>query len=111
MNVYKQRFDAYSRTLKKRLVVSRLVGILACLVGIACIVLFALYHKETQWQWLCLIMLAYSLGTIFMQNCNLQAIKNGNPWQRINGFCSLMLYALDIFILVYSLVKGYIVLF
>ena len=111
MSLYAQRMNDYSKVLKKRLIVSRLIGILACLVGIACIVLFAYFHEQTNWQWLCLILMAYSLGTIFMQNCNLQAIKVGNPWQRVNGACAILMYILDIIILVYALSTGKVVLF
>lgn len=110
MSSYAQKMDDYSRVLKRRMVLARFMGIMGCCVGIACIVLYAYFHNEEQWQWLCLTLMAYSLGTIFMQNCNLQAVKVGNPWQRVNGICAMLMYALDIAIITYALATGKVIL-
>lgn len=106
MNGYSQKMNDYAKVLKRRLITSRLIGILGCLIGLACIVLYAYFHGQTQWQWTCLVLLGYSLGTIFMQNCNLQAVKNGNPWERVNGICAILMFLLDIFILSYAMASG-----
>lgn len=107
---YSEQMQEYTKALKRRLVLSRLIGILGCLVGIACIIFYAFFRGDVQWQWLCLIMMVYSLGMIFMQNCNLQAVKVGNPWQRVNGICSILLFALDVSLITYALCVGKIIL-
>lgn len=110
MSAYTEKMNDYSKVLKKRMIWARLIGILGCAIAIACIVLYAYHHGETQWQWLCLILMTYSLGTIFLQNCNLQTVKVGNPWQRVNGICSVLLYAVDVAIITYALSTGLVVL-
>lgn len=110
MSSYSNQIQGYSKSLKKRMIVSRLFGIFGCCVGIASIVLYSFYKETTHWQWLCLIMMTYSLGMIFMQNCNLQAVKVGNPWQRVNGLCAILLFALDVMLITYALTTGKIIL-
>lgn len=110
MSAYTEQINDYSKVLKKRMITARLVGILGCLIAITCIILYAYNHDQTQWQWICLILMTYSLGTIFLQNCNLQTIKVGNPWQRVNGICAILLYAVDVVIITYALCMGFVVL-
>lgn len=110
MSSYAEKMKDYSKVLKKRMIMARLIGILGCAVAITCIVLYAQHHDQTQWQWLCLILMTYSLGTIFLQNCNLQTIKVGNPWQRVNAVCAVLLYAVDVVLITYALCMRFIVL-
>ncbi len=93
----------YTKHLKNKMMLARIFGILACLVAIAGIVL---KYLEIINAWLCIISIAYALGTIFGFNSNLQDIKVGNPWQRINGICSLLMYAFVIFLIIYGFATG-----
>lgn len=110
MSTYSEKMKDYSKVLKRRMIMARLIGILGCGVAIASLVFYAKYHDELQWKWICIILMMYSLGTIFLQNCNLQTIKVGNPWQRINAICAILLYLADVAIIVYAIVCGYVVL-
>ena len=91
-----QELNAY---LKRKMMISRIFGIFACLVAITGLVLKFL---EIVDDWLCLMMIVYSLGTIFALNGNLQDIKVGNPWQRINFACSVIMYLFVVFIIIYG---------
>ncbi len=95
-----QELSAY---LKRKMMISRIFGIFACLVAITGLVLKFL---ELLDDWLCLMMIVYSLGTIFALNGNLQDIKVGNPWQRINFACSVIMYLFVIFIIIYGFCIG-----
>lgn len=93
----------YAKHLKHKMMMARLLGILACLVAIAGIVLKYLGIVS---DWLCIISIAYSMATIFLFNSSLQDIRIGNPWQRINAICALLLYAFVIFLIVYGFTSG-----
>lgn len=91
--------QGYNAFLKRKMMISRIFGIFACLVAITGLVLKFLNLVD---DWLCLMMIVYSLGTIFALNGNLQDIKLGNPWQKINIFCSILMYLFVIFIIIYG---------
>lgn len=93
----------YAKHLKHKMMMARLLGILACLVAIAGIVFKYLGIVS---DWLCIISIAYSMATIFLFNSSLQDIRIGNPWQRINAICALLLYAFVIFLIVYGFTSG-----
>ena len=95
--------DDYVAYLKRRMMVARLMGILACLVAIAGILLkyFNLIN-----EWLCIISIAYAMGTIFASNSNLQDIRVGNPWQGVNALAAALLYVFVIFLIAYGFAEG-----
>ena len=95
--------NSYAKHLKHKMMMARLLGILACLVTITGIILKYLGIIS---DWLCIISIAYSMATIFTFNSSLQDIRVGNPWQRINAACSLLLYAFVIFLIVYGFTSG-----
>lgn len=103
MSDIRTQIEDSNRLLKRRMNMSRIIGTLACLMGIACIVLYAFNIVN---QWMCLIVLTYTMATIFSYNSSLQSIKVGNPWARINVICSLILYVLVIFLMSYALASG-----
>lgn len=89
--------------LKRKMMFARILGIIACLVALAGIVLRYLNLFNT---WLCLILISYCLGIIFTFNSNLQNVKVGNPWQRINSICAVVMYMLVAFLIIYGFVEG-----
>ncbi len=95
--------DKLSAYLRRKMMISRIFGIFACLVAITGLVLKLL---EVIDEWLCLLLIVYSLGTIFSLNGNLQDIKVGNPWQRINFACAILMYLFVVFIIIYGFCVG-----
>lgn len=93
----------YSKHLKHKMMMARILGIFACLIAIAGIVL---KYFGILSDWLCIISIAYAMATIFTFNSSLQDIRIGNPWQRINAVCSLLLYAFVVFLIVYGFISG-----
>ena len=93
----------YVKHLKRKVMFSRITGIFACLVAIAGLVLKLLGVVADWW---CIIMIAYAIATIFLLNANIQDIRVGNPWQRINTICSLIMFLFVIFLLVYGFTSG-----
>ena len=93
----------YADYLKRKLMMSRVVGLIVCLLGIACI---ALYYVKIVNGWLCLITLAYCMANTFSLNSQLQGIKTGNPWQRINAICSIFFYLFVVFLISYGFASG-----
>ncbi len=86
---------------KRKMIIRRIIGIIACLVTLGCI---AIYYFKTINEWLCIIIIAYCLGTIFSTNSFLQDIKVGNPWQRINGVVAVGFYIIVVFLIVYGFI-------
>lgn len=95
--------NEYTKHLKHKMMMARILGIMACIAIIAGLILKLLAIID---EWLCIISIAYSMGVVFAFNSNLQDIKIGNPWQRINAACSLFLFASVIFLIVYGFVSG-----
>ena len=95
--------NEYTKHLKHKMMMARLLGILACLIAIGGIVLKYLGLLS---DWLCIIAISYSMATIFTFNSSLQDIRVGNPWQRINAICSLLLYAIVIFLIEFGFTSG-----
>lgn len=101
--ITKQQVADYSAYLKRKMMLSRILGILTCLFGFACIVLY--YFKLVN-DWMCLVVLAYCMGNAFSFNSNLQGVKIGNPWARLNAICSFAMYLLVVFLISYGFVSG-----
>ena len=95
--------NRYPKYLKRKMMTARIIGIIACLATIAGIVL---KYFDIINEWLCIISISYSLGVIFSYNSNLQDIKVGNPWQRINAICAILIFAFVLFLVVYGFVSG-----
>ncbi len=87
--------------LRKKMIASRLTGIFTCLLALASV---AVYYLKSINEWLCIIALAYCLGTIFVANSFIQDVKVGNPWQRVNGVCAIVFFILVVFLIVYGFV-------
>ena len=94
----------YDKFLKRKMMLSRIVGIFCCLLAIGSVVT---YYLKTINEWLSIITIAYCVATIFTANSFLQDIKVGNPWQRMNGFCSVIIYLLTAFLIVWGFVHGH----
>jgi hypothetical protein len=96
-------FKNYNAFLRRKMIFARIMGILACGVAIASIVL--MYYKLLS-EWLCIIMIGYGMATAFSSNSFLQDIKIGNPWQRINMICAVFFYLVVFFLIIYGFVTG-----
>lgn len=93
----------YTKHLKHKMMMARILGIMACLVAIVGLVL---KYFEIINEWMCIITISYAMGTIFAFNSNLQDIKVGNPWHRINAICAILFFAFVIFLIVYGFISG-----
>ncbi len=91
-----------ARYLKKRMLISRIIGIFACLFSLTGI---AVYYFNLINEWLCIIVIAYCLGNIFTSNSFIQDMKVGNPWHRVNGVCSIIFYILTVALIIYGFVS------
>lgn len=90
-----------AKYLKKRMLISRVIGILACILSLTGIVV---YYLSLINEWLCIILIAYCLGNIFTSNSFIQDMKVGNPWHRVNGVCSIIFYILTVALIIYGFV-------
>ena len=89
--------------LKRKMRMSRMIGIMCCLLAIAAIVT---YYLKTMNEWISVIIIAYSAATIFTANSFIQDIRVGNPWQRVNAVCAILIYLLTVFLIVWGFVYG-----
>ncbi len=96
-------YKTYGAFLRRKMIFARIMGILACAIAIASIVL--MYYKMLS-EWLCVIMIGYGMATAFSSNSFLQDIKIGNPWQRINMACAVFFYFGVFFLIIYGFVTG-----
>jgi hypothetical protein len=84
---------------------SRTVGILSSLLGLASIVAYFLKFEYVG-EWMLMIIITYCMAAVFSSNSFLQDIKVGNPWQRINAICSIFFFICVIFLIVYGFISG-----
>lgn len=101
--VSQKEVQDYAGFLKRKLMISRVLGIFTSLLGIAC--LFLYYFKIVN-DWMCIVVLTYCMGNCFSFNSHLQGVKVGNPWQRINSILSFILYLFVIFLISYGFASG-----
>ncbi len=93
----------YAAFLRRKMIMSRIVGIMACLLAIATMIL--MYFKMVS-EWISIIVICYAMATIFSNNSFLQGIKTGNAWQRINMACAIFFYVAIIALIVYGFISG-----
>lgn len=93
----------HSAYLKRRMIMSRVLGIMACIFALASI--FLMYYKLIS-EWMCIITISYAMATAFTSNGFLQGIKVGNPWQRINMACAIFFYILVVGLVVLGFING-----
>lgn len=102
--------EGFGKYLRRKLMISRAIGILGCVVGLVSLILYALQKVNVvghiMTDWLFLILLTYSMAVAFTSNSGLQGIKVGNPWQRINTICALFFYLFVIFLIAYGFASG-----
>lgn len=101
----KTPMQAQAAFYKRKMIMSRIVGLFCCLLAIGAIII---YYFKTINEWLSVITVAYCVATIFVTNSFLQDIKIGNPWQRINAICGIFLYLVTIFLMIWAFVQGHI---
>ena len=97
--------QAQAKFLKRKMIMSRVIGLLCCLVAIAMIFI---YYFKTINEWLSIISISYCTATIFVTNSFIQDVRVGNPWQRVNGACAILLYLFTLFLLVWGFTHGHI---
>lgn len=102
--------EEFGKYLKRKMMMLRIIGIIGCLAGVACLVVYALQKSniigEVISDWLLLINITYSMGVAFTSNSGLQGIKIGNPWQRLNAICAIFFYFLVVFLIGYGFASG-----
>lgn len=103
INISRKDVEDYSGFLKRRMMLSRILGVVTCLAGITCLVLF--YLKIVN-EWMCLVVLTYCMANCFSLNSNLQGVKVGNAWQRVNMISSFILYFFVVFLISYGFASG-----
>lgn len=96
-----------AKYLKKRMITQRMTGILTCLLALTSI---GVYYYQLINGWMCVIVLAYCLGSVFTANSFIQDIKVGNPWSRVNSICSIAFYVLTVGLIIYGFVTKNLVL-
>ena len=103
MKIRENPMKEYAYFLKRKMMMSRIVGLLCCVLALASLVL---YYFNLFNSWLNLITISYSVATIFTANSFLQDVKVGSPWQRVNAGCSIILYLFTVFLIVYGFIIG-----
>lgn len=99
----KSPMQAQAAFFKRKMIMSRIMGFLCCFIAIASIIV---YYLKIIDEWMSVITISYCAATIFVVNSFLQDIKVGNPWQRVNGACAIILYLFTVFLIVYGFVTG-----
>ena len=97
------KVSQWGKTLKKKMVFSRLAGLLFCLL---CLGSLALMYFKIIDRWMCLIMISFLMACIFISNSYLQGAKLGRKWQAINLFLALICYAAVITFITIAFMKG-----
>lgn len=100
----KTPMQAQAAFYKRKMIMSRVIGVLCCLVAIGAIVI---YYLKTINEWLSVITISYCAATVFVTNSFIQDIRVGNPWQRVNGFCAILLYMFTVFLMVWAFIHGH----
>ena len=100
---YNSQAQNYAAFLRRKMILSRLTGILSCIIAIAGIVLMYLGLVS---EWMCIIVIGYAMAMIFTSNSFLQGIKIGNPWQRINMVCAIFFYIAVLALIIYGFIAG-----
>ena len=100
----------YSKYLKRRLKITRLMGLFTCIVGLVCIILFGLQRtnliRTLFADWMLVIIITYTMAAAFTLNSGLQGIKTGNPWARINASCAIFFYMCVVTLISYGFASG-----
>ena len=96
--------DAYGRVLKQKMYGVRINGLLVSLVGIASIVF---YFFQVINPFLCLVLLCYSIGIVFILNSTYQEVRSGKIYSKLNLAFSFLFLAITVGLVVYCFVKGY----
>ena len=100
----------YGEFLKRKLKITRWMGLFTCLVGLACIILFGMQRVnliQTMFsEWMLLVMITYTMAAAFTLNSGLQGIKSGNPWARLNAMCAIAFYLFVVTLISYGFASG-----
>ena len=95
--------QSYGSYLKRKMIMTRILGIFACLIALGSI---ALMYYNLVSEWICIIAIGYAMATAFSSNSFLQGVKVGNPWQRINMVCAIFFYMAVLALIVYGFICG-----
>ena len=95
--------DFYSKMLKKRILMTRLISILTSAVGVGYVFF---YYFNLVDQWLCGIMILYTIAMILMFNSNYQEIFSGIKLSKLNLAFAVLFFLSTVALMVYSIVSG-----
>lgn len=99
-----RKMNVYERSVKKRIVLARTIGLLTSAIGVASIFL---YFFEIINPWFCVILLSYCMAMAFVLNSTFQEIRTGRIFCIVNLIFAFIFFVMTIFIIVYSFVtKG-----
>ncbi|MBE7074197.1 MAG: hypothetical protein E7379_03815 [Clostridiales bacterium] len=93
----------WGRYMKSKMRFARFMGFLFCLVVLGAL---ALLYFEMLDRWTCMILLCFSMATIFMSNSYLQGIKVGKRWQVVNLILAFVFYIAVITLVTLAIVEG-----
>ena len=95
--------------LKRKLIYSRILGVICSLLCAGAMVL--LYFKIGNFNnWMCTIVICFSMAGVFMANSNIQAVRSGRKWQVVNMLLALLCYAAVVVLVTISMLNGFIAL-
>ncbi|MBQ8444750.1 MAG: hypothetical protein IJX25_05310 [Clostridia bacterium] len=93
----------WGRYMKSKLAFARLAGLFFCLV---CAGSLALLYFKIFDQWMCIIMVSFSMACIFIANSFLQSVKTGRTWQVVNLILSAICYVAVITFVTIGFIEG-----
>ena len=96
----------YGRFLKRKLKMARVLGICSCVMCILCMVGYYFKFSLLANEMMTCLVLTYFIANIFSANSNLQFVKSGNAWQRVNGILSIIIYLCSIALSIIAFVTG-----
>ena len=101
-----QAIQEYGRFLKRKMKMARILGICSCVLCILCMVGHYLKFSLLENELMTCLVLTYCIANIFSANSNLQFVKSGNAWQRVNGILSIIVYLCSIALVIVSFATG-----
>ncbi len=95
--------DAYSRQIKKKIILVRFTALAASILGM--LFIFAFFFNIFD-KWLCIIGISYSIAITFMLNSSYQEVCNSVVWKRINMTLAVLGFLATFGIILYAFIFG-----
>ncbi len=95
--------DIYSKALKRRIVKTRLVGILSAILATLCVFF---YYFNVLDHWVCIIMLSYSMAISFTLNSSYQDINGALHWSKFSLLFAVVFFVATLALIIYAFASG-----